>query len=319
MTADLLIAGDHAGAGDGLDFPELSAIAVVFLASWEGMHEGSLGAVGSQSGIGGEGYAVFGGAGEQFHDLGGEFVDAVEVGGAGIGDEGDVEVGAVGEFGAAEFAQAQDGEGRFTTSMLAEDGLERVLKAGVSQVGEFVEVELEIDEAEDVAQSEAHEFGLVIAPDPGQLILVFGAVAELVEDLSGGFTPEQLAAEHEILDQIGRADGGFGEKLGAVEQEEQQFEKGRVAGPGFVEHGARTVSSQVTVEADEDAVGVGERLGRPVGLAVGLVPGTMPEEFADEAPGEFGGAGGHMDVTGSFDEGAEDVETAVDILERMLG
>ena len=45
----------------------------------------------------------------------------------------------------------------------------------------------------------------------------------------------------------------------------------------------------------------------------------MPEEFADEAPGEFGGAGRHMDVTGSFDEGAQDVETAVDILEGMLG
>jgi hypothetical protein len=218
--ANYWVSGDSARAGDGLDFPELGAVTVVMFAGGEGMNQGTLSAVGSQPCIGGKGDAVFSGAGKELHHLGGEFLDAVEVPGSGIGDEGDVEVGSVSEFAAAEFTEADNGEGGFAAPVTAEDGLEGVLEAGVGQVGEFLAVVLGIYELQDIPEAEAHELGLVVTADPGQLVLVIDTSSKFIEDLGGGFASGQLSAEHKIFDQVRGANGGFGEELGAVEEEE---------------------------------------------------------------------------------------------------
>src|SRR5204863_7767046 len=96
--------------------------------------EQTLFAVGSQAGVGDEGDAQLGLAAEQLHDGNGELVEFREgLPGLVGGDKDDVEVGAVGEFAAAEFSKADDGERRFLEATLAKDDFERVLQASVGQ------------------------------------------------------------------------------------------------------------------------------------------------------------------------------------------
>jgi len=231
-------AGDGAGAGDGLDFPEHGASAVIVLVGGEGIDEEAFFAVGAEAGVGWEGDAVGGVTGEEFHDLGGEFLEWGQVTDAGVGDEDDIEIGTVGEFGSAEFSESDDGEGGEFASVSAHDGLEGILEAGVGEVGEFLEIEFEVGEAEDIAEAEAHELGRVVAADPGELVFVLGAVLEFGEDLGGVFAAAQVATEHQVFHEVGGADGGFGEEFRAIEEEDEEVEDGGVAGPGFVEHGA---------------------------------------------------------------------------------
>ena len=69
------------------------------------------------------------------------------------------------------------------------------MQAGVGQRGKFREVLLEIRQAEDVAQADAQEFGLMIAAQPQMLVLVVQAVAQVVQNFPGGLALAQPPAQ----------------------------------------------------------------------------------------------------------------------------
>ncbi len=160
------VAGDGAGAGEGLDFPELGALAVVVFVGWERIDEEAFVAVGAEAGVDFEDEAGFGFGAEEVEDGDGEALEAWEVAGAWGSDEDDIEVGAVVDFAAGEFAEADDGEGCFGEAGLADDDIDGVLEAGFGEGGEFGHSLVEVGEAEDIAEADAHEFGLVVAADP---------------------------------------------------------------------------------------------------------------------------------------------------------
>ena len=78
--------------------------------------------------------------------------------------------------------------------VLAQDDFERVLQAGVGQRGELGQVLLEVGQAQDVAQADAHELGLVIAAQPEALVRVAEAVAQVRQDFCGGLALAQPTA-----------------------------------------------------------------------------------------------------------------------------
>ena len=134
-----------------------------------------------------EHHALLCAAGNQVHDLQGELGQFGEVPRPGAGHEDDVQVRAVVDFLPAEFAQADDDKGRGLELVAAHDDLQGVLQAGVGQGREFRQVLLEIGQAQDVAQADAHELGLVIAPEPQVLVRILEAVAQVAEGLSARF------------------------------------------------------------------------------------------------------------------------------------
>ena len=82
---------------------------------------------------------------------------------------------------------------------------------------------------------------------------------QVLQCLGRGFAAAQEAAHLQLVHELGCANRGFGQELGAVEQEQQQLEHGRIARPGFVKHRAHAVSRDVTVEPHQHAIGIGQR------------------------------------------------------------
>ena len=99
----------------------------------------------------------------------------------------------------------------------------------------------------------------MVASQPKPLIFVVAAVPQVFQNFAGCFAPAQKTAQLQFVNQIGRPERDLGEKLRAIEQQQQQFEQRRIARPGFVECGARAVSGDVAVESCEHTVGIGQR------------------------------------------------------------
>ncbi len=207
------------------------AFPVIDLAGPERVNQQSLLAVRPQAGIGVEHHALLGAGGDQVHDLQGELGQPGKVPRLGAGDENDVQVRAVIDFRAAQFAQADDDKGRGLEFVAAHDDLQGVLQAGVGQGRELRQVLLEIGQAKDVAQADAHQFGLVIAPEPQVLVRVLKAVAQVPDRLLGGLALTQPAAGDQFIHQVRRADGQLRQEFRAVKEPQQQIEDRRVAVP----------------------------------------------------------------------------------------
>ena len=175
-----------------------------------------------------------------------------------IRDKQEVQVGTVINFTPAQFAEADDDERRRPDFVFAHDNFKRVLQAGVGERGEFGEILLEIGEAQDVAQAEAHQFSLVIAAQPEKLVFVIVSVAQILQNLRRHFALAQAPAGHKIVNQIRIANGGLGQKFGTVEQQQHQFKRRRVAVPHFKQRRARAVSLNEAVQTRHHAVGIGK-------------------------------------------------------------
>ena len=106
------VAGDRAGARERLNLPQHGPAAVVLFVSAQRIDEQSLFAIRPQARVGGKYHAFLGPAREQVHELHRQLLDFGQIPRFVVSHENDVEVGTVNQFLAAEFAQADDGEGR---------------------------------------------------------------------------------------------------------------------------------------------------------------------------------------------------------------
>src|SRR5207244_2786977 len=140
-----------------------------------------------------------------------------EVLGVGIGNKHDVQIRTVINFGAAKFAQTDDGQRRSSDFVPAHDDFKGVLQAGIGQGGKFSQVLLEIGQAKNVAQANAHQFGLMIAAQPQVLVGIAEAVPQIAEGLGGGLALSQAATRYQFVHEVGGANRQFGQKLGTVE------------------------------------------------------------------------------------------------------
>ena len=68
----------------------------------------------------------------------------------------------------------------------------------------------------------------------------------------------QAAAGDQFVHHVGSANGQFGQKLGPVEQPEEQFKNGRVAVPQLEQNQTRAIGGDEIVQARHDAVRVRE-------------------------------------------------------------
>ena len=226
---------------------------------------------------------------------------------------------------------------------MAKDNFERVLQASVGQRGEFEEVALVVGQAEDAPQADAHEFGLMIAAQPEPLVGVVAAVPEVLQDLARGLAPGQPSAEHQFVDQVRGADGDLGKELRSVEQEQQQFEKMRMARPGLKHDGARAISADEAVEPRQDPVRIGEDRnagGRFVrgpprhppdedrrlqAVRRGAVPACTPsfaaerENSWDELPCQIGRALADVNIAGAVGEFVEQTAGFINVPEAVFG
>lgn len=257
-------------------------------------------------------------------------MEAGKVSGGIGGDEDEVEVRAIDQFGAAEFAEGDDGEGGVLEAGAAGDEFEGVLDAGFSEGGEFEAGLDKMDGAEDVAEAEAHEFGLEVTAEPEVLIGVGSAMAEVLEGLGGVFLADQVAADLEFIDQVGFTNGEFGEEFGAIEQFEDMGKDIGSGGPEFVEEGTGAVGGDVGIEAGEDAIGIGEdeigvRLRGGVGGVGGWEGGRGGgmgaefEEALEPLATEVTGAAGDQADAGAFDEGADQADGLIGVTETVSG
>ena len=133
LIAEFSVAGDGTRTGEALNFPEPRAAAVVLFVSRGSVDEQSLLAIGTQPRVRDVGHAAFGGAGKQLHDFRRQPLQRRQLFGFGVGDENDVEVGAVIQFGAAQFSQPDNHERRAAELAFAQDDFKRVLQTRVGQ------------------------------------------------------------------------------------------------------------------------------------------------------------------------------------------
>ena len=212
-------------------------------------------------------------------------------------NEHNIEVRAVVDLASAQLAQSNNHEGRFFEFVFSQNGFEGVLEAGISEIGEFDQVLLEVSQAEDVTEADTHELGLMITAQPEALVFICVATAQVLQSLFSRFVPAQAATDHQFIDQVRRADGQFGQELGTVEEQEQQVEQGWIARPGLKEHRARTVSADERIEPRYYTVGIGEGGGLRIRVLCRLP--AMGKKFQQELHRQFDGARRYMDVSGT--------------------
>ena len=253
--------GDRPRARQRLNFPKRGALAVIFFVRLKRVDQQTLFAVGPQPRVGVKSQSLLRSRREQFHDFEGELWPGLaRFFGFRIRDEDNVQVRTVINFRSAQFAEADDDERRRLDLVLAHHDFERVLQAGVRQRGKFDQILLEIGEAENVAQADAHQFGLMIAAQPQELVLVSEAVAQIAQCFLGSFCagatgrwsrvhPPGPACEWRVRPGI-PSDRTICK---------QQFENRRVAVPQFEQRRARAVGRDETVEPGHHAVGIGQR------------------------------------------------------------
>src|SRR2546421_11180854 len=85
-------------------------------------------------------------------------------------DENDIQIRSIINLLAAEFAQADDHEGRVFEPILPHYDFQRILQASICQRGELAEVLLGLSEAQNIAKPNAHEFSLMITAQPSVLV-----------------------------------------------------------------------------------------------------------------------------------------------------
>ena len=142
---------------------------------------------------------------------------------------------------------------------LPEHDLQGVAQAGVGQRGQLVLSLHRVLQVKNVAQGDPHQFSLMITPQPEVLVFIGQPVPQVGQDDFGVFAPAQLPAQFQFVHQVGGANGHFGQKLGAIEQEQQQLEQGRIRAPGFIKHGPGAIDRDETVQPRQHPVRVGQK------------------------------------------------------------
>src|SRR5262249_19705017 len=122
---------------------------------------------------------VFSPRGKQIHDFEGELAEFRQVLLGCVCDKNKIEVGAIVDLRAAQFAQADDHKWRRFQLVLSHRDFDRVLQTGIGKRRKFREILLWIGKAEDVTQPNAHEFRLMIASEPQFLVLITNAMAKV--------------------------------------------------------------------------------------------------------------------------------------------
>src|SRR5207247_7799954 len=105
----------------------------------------------AQTGIGDKGDSQFGWTGEQFHDLHRQTLQLRQILRVARRYENNVQVRTIANLAATEFAQPDHEQGRFSQLVLAQHYFESVLQAGISKIGQLVEVLFEAGHAQDIA------------------------------------------------------------------------------------------------------------------------------------------------------------------------
>jgi len=244
------VAGGDAGFDEHLELPVAAAGLVVVFGGVEGDDDLAEAAFGTEAEVDAVADA-FGGVagqevGDEMGDLDGELFVGNDVGTGGFAvggvEEDEVDVGAVVELFAAEFADGEDGErgGREAVAegAVGDDAGEGDVEDGVGEMGEFAGGFGQLGQAADVAQEDAEEFA---AAEAGELDGVgeaggesgfeaggeLGGVAGLVEGGAGA----------ELFEPVGMLEDVFGEEGGVGEDGERRLVRGGVALDAFVGFG----------------------------------------------------------------------------------
>lgn len=164
------VAGGDAGFDEHLELPVAAAGLVVVFGGVEGDCDLAEASFGAEPEVDAVADAFGGVAGEEFRrelgDLDGELFVGDDVGSGGVAvggvEEDEIDVGAVVELFAAEFADGEDGERSggeaVAAGVVGDDAGEGDVEDGVGEVGEFAGGFRELGEAADIAQEDAEEF-----------------------------------------------------------------------------------------------------------------------------------------------------------------
>src|SRR5688572_30738850 len=134
------------------------------------------------------------------------------------------------------------------------------------------------------------------------------------ERFLGIFAATQATAEHEVLDQIGRANRAFSEEFGAVEEPHAQFEELRIGGPHIEEDGTRAVRAEKTVEARDNAVAIGEEV---LARRETCRRRTEIKKATEQLESQLHGARRDVAVTRAVDKLVEQTERTVNVLKGV--
>ena len=203
------------------------------------------------------------------------------------------------------------------------------MEAGVGQAGQLLKILLEVGQAQDIAQADAHEFSVVVPAQPQMLVFILESVTEVVQGFFRRLAPAQAAARDQFIHHVRRANRKLGQELGPVEQKNQQFEDGGIAVPQLEQHGTRPIGRDETVQPRHDAVGVGKNRGSRIARCGGTRSGILhsagripPRTHAKQSGQEFmrqpGRALRNVNVTRAFDEFAQHLKGLVRVPERVL-
>jgi hypothetical protein len=227
------VAGGDAGFDEHLELPVAAAGLVVVFGGVEGDGDLAEASFGAEAEVDAVADAFGGVAGEEFGrelgDLDGELFVGNDVGAGGVAvggvEEDEIDVGAVVELFAAEFADGEDGERSggeaVAAGVVGDDAGEGDVEDGVGEVGEFAGGFGELGEAADVAQEDAEEF---TAAEAGEVDGVGEAGGErgfeAGGELEGVAGLVERGAGAELFEPVGMLEDLFGEEGGVGEDGE---------------------------------------------------------------------------------------------------
>src|SRR6266498_3634695 len=136
---------------------------------------------------------------EQLGNLNCKFGEGGQIFCFGICNKNDVQVRAIIDFSAAQFAEANNNEGRLFDFVFSHDDFECVLQASISKSRKFDEILFKVSQAQNVAKADAHEFSLMIAPEPEELVFVLETMPQIGQGFVGSLALAESAARDQLI------------------------------------------------------------------------------------------------------------------------